>query len=235
MHHAIDTIFKERDTLAVCIHSDIRGFTQLVRHKKEQILKAVVPSQTSLTDIVNTYFGIPNKKGDLVFAFWENGNNLIKTIKDSLHCAVELIEHQKKLNFGLSEDNQIKRYVIFSFGRAKVGNFGGIDGAASFDIVGDCANLPSRIDDLSKNDNFKSLFNNDSIILSNEAARAIQLFFPDFNTFKIELEGYGLKGLRDFEEEKYIYFLNTKTIKKEVILNCDIRLEQLNKLLSLYY
>lgn len=230
---AIDEVMRPRYTFASCIYSDIRGFTQLIKKDRKYILSSVLPSQKTFNDIVQEYNGISRNTGDLVFAFFENDRNIISTLTEALTCAVEVIKKQKLLNQENKSDRSIKRYVSLSFGVAIVGNTGGIDGGRDMAVFGDCANILSRIDELTKNESLGQFITTSTIILSQEAGAILKQIFPFLKIEEVVLKNYHL-SLRDFSDNSSVYLLNSEEVSLLRILNTSIEPTLQEKILKQY-
>lgn len=209
---AMNEVLRPRLTLASCLYSDIRGFTKIVKRGHKYVLTSVLPSQRTFVEIVQNHSGIPRITGDLIFAIFENGDNAEKTIMESMTCALDVVNNQKLLNSNENIQADIRRHVIVSFGPALVGNTGGIDGSRDVAAYGDCANILSRIDEITKKENIRGLITPSSIILTEEAGELLYSLYPNLPRATIEFSQYNLE-LRDFSEQKKIYVLEASAVE----------------------
>jgi class 3 adenylate cyclase len=216
MSQAMEEVIRPRSSIAACLYTDIRGFTKVVRRGQDLVLKTILPSQRTFSDIVQDHDGIPRITGDLVFAIFENDRSIQKSVQDALNCALEMIDSQKKLNL-LNEDStaHIKRYVLISLGQVVIGNTGGVDGSRDIAAYGDCANVLSRIDEVTKHKGIEELVSSQSIIFNSIAFDyVLTKIFPDISYREINLAEHGVE-LRDFPEERSIFLIDASDLRRK--------------------
>ena len=225
--NAIDNQLRPQKVVGSVLFTDIRGFTKLTKKGDETLLKVVIPTQKRCTDIVEQNFGIPRLHGDLVHSYFDSASpirNLLLSLKSSL----EIDTSTNDIRSSQTKDF-LERYVIISYGNLLVGNFGGTNGSRDISVLGDAANIPSRIDVITKQSPLKEHLQYMKIILTEEAWNAL----PDtirnvcehikFNLYENNLV------LKDFENEKLLYLLkNTDDLMEAVLL-------ELNKVSSLIF
>ena len=228
---AMDEVLRARDGLVTCIHSDIRGFTGLSKALKEYAPNAVLPNQKMCTDIVESHSGIPRLTGDLLFAYFDSPD-VASTFHQAILCAFALTEATQNLNKFLPKEQNITRYILISFGKGTTGNTGGTEGSREITVFGDPANILSRIDPITKDQNFKSLLSKPSLILTEEAATIATTLFQTISFNKIDIHKLGI-SLRDFPEEKFLYLIPVDQENRSNIANINIH--DTNKLLSEKY
>lgn len=217
---AMDEVLRPRKCLAAILYSDIRGFTGMTKLGEGALIEAVTPAQKACIDAIENYQGVPRVVGDLVFTYFDHSNP-IKNLINSLSAAFSLYEVTKELN----DHNElpeyfIRRYVIISFGVVITGNIGGTEGARDITVLGNAANLPSRLDTLTKEVELKNYLIKNPIILSSEAVDLLKVILPEIEIDYCVLDDLGIT-IRDFSEEKKIFFLystdeNFKKIKGRI-------------------
>lgn len=203
---AIDEVLRPKKCLAAVMHSDIRGFTGLTKLGDEALLAAVTPAQKACTNAIEDHCGIPRLVGDLVYSYFDRPNP-IENLKNALLAAFSLCEVTSRLNASVaSSEFLIKRYAIISFGPVISGNIGGTEGARDISVLGNAANLPSRLDPLTKEIGLQEYLKDHPIILSCDAAAFLRAILPSIKISTCKLSNLGLT-VKDFPEEQEMHFL----------------------------
>lgn len=218
---AMDEVLRPRQSLVSCLYTDIRGFTQIIKKNDLITVETVLKSQRTFTDIVQDYDGIPRITGDLVFAIYENELNPVKTISQSFECALELIEKQAELNSSIHNPEAIKRYVLISFGPAIIGNVGGVDGSRDVAAIGDCANILSRIDQITKLKGLKEEITSHSILLTPEAAELLLMAYPNILHKRLVLRDFGT-SLKDFPEVGELFLFDARNVDRRTLSSPEL-------------
>ena len=200
---AMDEVLRVRETLVACIFSDIRGFTQMTKNNSKFAPNSVLPAQRAFTDLVEDYSGIPRLTGDLVFSYFD-GENPIAGFQQAMLCGFALTSKNVEMNTRLPGDQQIKRYVLLSFGMANIGNIGGNDGSRDITVLGDAANILSRVDEVTKNSKISPYLQQPSLVLTKEAAELAMRMFPEMDCNRLPLDVLNVQ-IRDFLEEKSLF------------------------------
>ena len=170
---AADEVLRPKKTTGAVWFSDIRGFTGMSKvHGDLAAIAAIIPAQKICTDSVEIYNGIPRLQGDLVYAYFDEPTRDLNAIS-ALKAAIHVIKVTAELNSQL-QDMAITRYVIITFGDLIVGNLGGNEGSRDISVIGNAANLPWRIDAITKLPKIKKLLENAPVILSQEAVDALE-------------------------------------------------------------
>lgn len=207
---ALDAVLEPRLRKVAVLHSDLRGFTQQVKLGGRFIQEALIPSLQDYIDIVELKKGIPRQVGDLLFAYFEDEEEL-SGIEDAIGTAMKVITRMQTINAEVDPAFRMRRYVIISYGEAVVGNVGGRNGAREISAVGSCANILSRIDPLTKAPEIARSLHDGSLILTSKAREAAErsplckkiLEAGEMKT--AHLADLGL-SIRDFPEENTLSF-----------------------------
>jgi class 3 adenylate cyclase len=194
----VDELLRPKEIKGAVLFTDIRGFTGLTKSGRDAVLSAIVPAQRLCTDVIENAGGIPRLQGDLVYAYFDDVD-ATKNIRTATAAAISLYESTKILNETLRSDFRIRRYVIITYGELIVGNLGGTEGSRDITVLGDAANLPSRIDPLTKDVGLSKLLEQYPIILSQFAFDALDIDKNELEYTSVLLKDYNLK-IRDFEE-----------------------------------
>lgn len=112
----------------------------------------------------------------------------------------------------------IRRHVMVSYGQAYVGNIGGLNHAREVTVMGDAANILSRIDLLTKHPNLKDSLPTTKFILTQEAAQYAQGLLPQLEFLPIKLKDHNVH-IKDFEEVDLIYTLDISETHYQSILD----------------
>ncbi len=212
---ALEIILKPKPVQVACLYSDIRGFTQKVRHHLNIANEAIFPSQEMAMECVEEHQGVPRPVGDLVFAYFDHADPDLN-LKLAIQTGLRIISGQKKLNSKAPPERQIVRYALVSFGDAIVGNGGGKYSSRDIYPIGNPANILSRLDALTKTPELQALITDEDLILTRAAGERIRELHPSFDLSEINLFNLGL-SLRDFADETVIYIAS----------RCDHNLELL--------
>jgi len=170
--------------------SDIRGFTPISEQYKTnpQGLTALINRfLTPMTDLIMDQKGTIDKyMGDCIMAFWNAPVNVVNHEKESVESALKMVERLKELNVELESEGlkPIKIGIGINTGECVVGNMGS-DKRFDYSVLGDAANLASRLEGQSKGYGV-------TIILGEETATAVEN-----DLFNIELDSIAVKGKKD--------------------------------------
>jgi class 3 adenylate cyclase len=215
---AVENQLRPKKVTGSVLFTDIRGFTQLTKSGDEALLKIVIPAQKKCTDIVEQNLGIPRLQGDLVYSYYDLSDPKMNMIL-ALKTALEIDESTKTIQASQTIGN-LERYIIISFGNLLVGNLGGTNGSRDITVLGDAANIPSRIDSVTKHPLFKERLSQRKVILTEQA----WLQLPDAirdkaNPERFEFNEHTLR-LRDFEKEERVILIENSKSLYESILAC---------------
>jgi class 3 adenylate cyclase len=202
---ASDEILRPRSSLAAILHSDIRGFTRLTNGT--DFRQIVSRAQQLGTEAVEKFRGIPRLHGDLIYSYFDL-ETPVASIVHAIRAAFELSEETNRLNAGIGEDMRVRRFVIISFGLVQVGNIGGSEGAREITVIGPAANLPSRIDSITKEPKIQMNLAGDPVVLTQEAFAALTAVYPNISYSELDLRSRGI-GLRDFPSEQTLFLIPT--------------------------
>ncbi|HVJ64305.1 MAG TPA: hypothetical protein VM901_03520 [Bdellovibrionota bacterium] len=220
---AMDEVLRLRRTLVACMYSDIRGYTELSKNSVNFMANKIIPNIRRCTEIVEINRGVSKLVGDLVFAYFDDDPEL--SILRSAVCAYEIYAYNTDLNT-VDGYPEIRRHMIISFGEVLLGNVGGVENAREITVMGSPPNLLSRIDQLTKHPQLRTVLSPTMMILSRGAASMLEQVLEGRVKFeKIELSKYDAK-IRDFPEETEIYVFEMH--KK----NYEIMVERLNELVT---
>lgn len=215
---AADEVLRPRKVIGSVLFSDIRGFTGIIKSKGEDIaLNSIIPAQKECTDLVEKNNGIPRLQGDLVFAYYDS-NNAIENLVNSVNTAIQIVQSTDSLNNRIQNYNtNVTRYIIISYGQVLVGNLGGTNGSRDISVIGNAANIPSRIDTITKDSKIKELLIDAPIILTKAANDELISNFSGVITQKVDLNELQI-SLRDFPNETQIFLISRKNFNQVVNL-----------------
>src|SRR3989344_5368163 len=143
----------ERKNLSI-LFSDIRGFTSISELMTPEDLSRILNKYlTKMTEVIMGQRGLVDKYiGDAIMAFWGAPINNPNHAEDACRSAIGMIRGLDKLNEYWSSENkkqELKIGVGINTGDAVVGNFGSKD-RFNYTVIGDEANLASRLEGLNK-------------------------------------------------------------------------------------
>ena len=170
--------------------SDIRGFTPISEQYKtdpQGLTSLINRFLTPMTDLIMDQKGTIDKyMGDCIMAFWNAPVNIENHEKESVESALKMVERLKELNVELESEGlkPIKIGIGINTGECVVGNMGS-DKRFDYSVLGDAANLASRLEGQSKGYGV-------TIILGEETATAVEN-----DLFNIELDSIAVKGKKD--------------------------------------
>ena len=170
--------------------SDIRGFTPISEQYKTdpQGLTALINRfLTPMTDLIMDRQGTIDKyMGDCIMAFWNAPVNIENHEKEAVESALRMVDRLKELNDELKSEGlmPINIGIGINTGECVVGNMGS-DKRFDYSILGDAANLASRLEGQSKGYGV-------TIILGEETATAVE-----HELFSVELDKIAVKGKKD--------------------------------------
>lgn len=199
---AMSKVLEPKEGMTACLYTDIRGFTQKTKKNPNFTKDNVAPDLRRCTDVIEDQHGIPKIVGDLVFAYFDSltACNSIR----ALYSALLLDTLNQEMNAVRAAGDYIERFVLVSFGDALVGNVGGTESALDITVLGNPANILSRIDLLTKDAKFKLALANDRIVMTRHAFDHIRPLMPELDMRRIALDSIGLR-IKDFEEETELF------------------------------
>jgi adenylate cyclase len=176
------------DTRSLSIlFADIRGFTPISEQYKtnpQGLTELINRFLTPMTDLIMGRDGTIDKyMGDCIMAFWNAPVEIENHELQSVKAALGMIERLEDLNNELEAEGKlpIKIGIGINTGEVVVGNMGS-ESRFDYSILGDAANLASRLEGQSKS-------YGQTLILGEETANAVQ-----HELFSIELDKIAVKG-----------------------------------------
>ena len=172
------------------LFADIRGFTPISEQYKtdpQGLTSLINRFLTPMTDFIMARDGTIDKyMGDCIMAFWNAPVNVERHELKAVESALGMVQTLKKLNDELESEGlmPIKIGIGINTGEVVVGNMGS-NNRFDYSILGDAANLASRLEGQSKGYGV-------TIILGEETADAVQ-----HELFSIELDSIAVKGKKD--------------------------------------
>ena len=170
--------------------SDIRGFTPISEQYKtdpQGLTSLINRFLTPMTNLIMDEKGTIDKyMGDCIMAFWNAPVNVENHEELAVKSALDMVDRLDKLNVELEGEGKmpIKIGIGINTGEVVVGNMGS-DNRFDYSILGDAANLASRLEGQSKGYGV-------TIILGEETATAVEN-----DLFNIELDSIAVKGKKD--------------------------------------
>ena len=208
---AIDEVLRPRKRNIACLFSDIRGYTQGSKDLDEYIGDLVLPNIKACTHAVEVHGGIPRKIGDLVFAYYDDDDQ-IANVLNSILSAFEISEVNESQNAG-TESGEVRRYILISIGEAIVGNIGGFDSSVEITALGSPVNFLARVDELTKDESIHSQLKNGDIIICQETLQLLAALGLELETTSLALHKSNIR-IRDFSEQNMLYSLRPSTYNK---------------------
>ena len=172
------------------LFADIRGFTPISEQYKtdpQGLTSLINRFLTPMTDYIMSKDGTIDKyMGDCIMAFWNAPVNVKGHETKAVESALGMVERLKELNDELESEGlmPIKIGIGINTGEVVVGNMGS-NNRFDYSILGDAANLASRLEGQSKGYGV-------TIILGEETATAVEN-----DLFNIELDSIAVKGKKD--------------------------------------
>ena len=172
------------------LFADIRGFTPISEQYKTdpQGLTALINRfLTPMTNLIMDKQGTIDKYiGDCIMAFWNAPVNVEEHEKEAVLSALGMVKRLKELNEELESEGlmPINIGIGINTGECVVGNMGS-DNRFDYSVLGDAANLASRLEGQSKGYGV-------TIILGEETATAVEN-----DLFNIELDSIAVKGKKE--------------------------------------
>ena len=170
--------------------SDIRGFTPISEQYKtdpQGLTTLINRFLTPMTDLLMDRRGTIDKyMGDCIMAFWNAPVSVDNHEEQAVKSALDMVDRLDKLNVELEGEGKlpIKIGIGINTGEVVVGNMGS-DNRFDYSILGDAANLASRLEGQSKGYGV-------TIIMGEDTATAV-----DNELFNIELDKIAVKGKKD--------------------------------------
>jgi len=172
------------------LFADIRGFTPISEQYKtdpQGLTSLINRFLTPMTDFIMARDGTIDKyMGDCIMAFWNAPVNVDDHEVKAVESALGMVDRLKELNDELESEGlmPIKIGIGINTGEVVVGNMGS-ENRFDYSILGDAANLASRLEGQSKGYGV-------TIILGEETATAVEN-----DLFNIELDCIAVKGKDD--------------------------------------
>ena len=172
------------------LFADIRGFTPISEQYKtdpQGLTSLINRFLTPMTDFIMDRKGTIDKyMGDCIMAFWNAPVNVEEHEKEAVLSALGMVQRLKELNDELESEGlmPIKIGIGINTGEVVVGNMGS-NNRFDYSILGDAANLASRLEGQSKGYGV-------TIILGEETAEAVE-----HELFSVELDSIAVKGKKD--------------------------------------
>jgi len=169
------------------LFADIRGFTPISEQYKtdpQGLTKLINRFLTPMTDLIMSKGGTIDKyMGDCIMCFWNAPVNVKDHEMQSVRAALDMLERLELLNNELESEGlmPIKIGIGINTGEVVVGNMGS-NSRFDYSILGDAANLASRLEGQSKS-------YGQTLILGEETATAVE-----HELFSIELDKIAVKG-----------------------------------------
>jgi class 3 adenylate cyclase len=199
---AVNKALQPQQKSVVCLHSDIRGFTQATQHSEDFLAQAVIPEITAMNQIIDDLEGVPRKIGDLVFAYFDHADQR-KNAVIGLIAAIKLSLITQNVNQSTVLP-PIRRYVLLASGSAWVGNMGGNDSSVEITALGSPVNFVARLDELTKQPEIQKVLQIGDIVMSEQMYRLLQGQMPDLVVSKLNLASLAV-SVRDFPQVTQLY------------------------------
>jgi len=172
------------------LFADIRGFTPISEQYKtdpQGLTSLINRFLTPMTDFIMGRDGTIDKyMGDCIMAFWNAPVNVENHEMKAVESALGMVQRLKELNDELESEGlmPIRIGIGINTGEVVVGNMGS-NNRFDYSILGDAANLASRLEGQSKGYGV-------TIILGEETATAVEN-----DLFNIELDSIAVKGKKE--------------------------------------
>jgi len=172
------------------LFADIRGFTPISEQYKtdpQGLTSLINRFLTPMTDYIMSKDGTIDKyMGDCIMAFWNAPVNVEGHEVKAVESALGMVHRLKELNDELESEGlmPINIGIGINTGEVVVGNMGS-ENRFDYSILGDAANLASRLEGQSKGYGV-------TIILGEETAEAVE-----HELFSVELDSIAVKGKKD--------------------------------------
>ena len=172
------------------LFADIRGFTPISEQYKtdpQGLTSLINRFLTPMTDYIMSKDGTIDKyMGDCIMAFWNAPVNVKSHETKAVESALGMVQRLKELNDELESEGlmPIKIGIGINTGEVVVGNMGS-NNRFDYSILGDAANLASRLEGQSKGYGV-------TIILGEETAHAVEE-----ELYCVELDKIAVKGKQD--------------------------------------
>jgi len=142
----------EQRTLSI-FFSDLQGFTTISEGLNPQELTALLNEYlTAMTDIIQDEGGTVDKyEGDAIIAFWNaplaQDDHAVRAVRAALRCQTALAEMRPAVHARIGKDLRMR--IGLNTGPVVVGNMGSRN-RFNYTILGDAANLASRLEGINK-------------------------------------------------------------------------------------
>ena len=169
---------------------DIRGFTPISEQYKtdpQGLTELINRFLTPMTNLIMHNEGTIDKyMGDCIMAFWNAPLDITDHRKKAIGSALKMVEDLKSLNKELTEENKmpINIGIGINTGEVVVGNMGS-NSRFDYSILGDAANLASRLEGQSKGYGV-------TIILGEDTVKEVEDEY-----YCVELDKIAVKGKED--------------------------------------
>jgi len=211
---AIDEVLRPQERNIVCLFTDIRNYTKKSRNLKF-IMDSMLPNLKEATKIIDSYRGISRKIGDLIFSYYDDEDNLLN-ILNCLASAIEIQILNDQQNKHKDSTLSIKRYILISSGKAIVGNLSGYRSSIEISALGEPVNFLARVDELTKNNQFKIMVGSDRIILDQSVNEFLLEQQIDLKVRRVRLAENNLH-IRDFENVEELFVLSDIISARDII------------------
>ena len=198
-----------------CLFSDIRGFTTASKDLENFVNESVIPEVKAVSAQIERNEGIPRKIGDLIFAYYDDNDQLLNLCRAIL-SGIQLSRQNEVMNATVSAV-EIKRYILISSGTAVVGNIGGLDSSVEITALGSPVNFLSRLDETTKIEKLAAKLSPGDIILSPDTAAMLTSSF-EIAMQPIYLNEIGV-SVRDFAEVEAVYVIKPTPVGEEELAN----------------
>jgi class 3 adenylate cyclase len=220
---AVDEVLAPAEKHVACLYTDIRGFTKGTKGGDAFISEGVIPNVIGCTSAIEDHHGIPRKIGDLLFGYFDApsvGHNVVRCLR----AACEIVDANARFNATNPLKIEIRRFVLMSTGRARVGNLGGFDSSIEITASGPPVNLLSRLDELTKNARFKDRVTHEDIVLCPATAKLLHELSPHWEMDELELESLGLRAA-DFEGIESVWAFRNNAHNRRRLLELGVALD----------
>ena len=211
---AVDEVLRPKKMNIACLFSDIRGFTEESKNLDDYIGELVVPNIKACTQAVENCGGIPRKIGDLIFAYYDNEDQITNVLQ-SILSGFEISSVNENLNAD-TRSGEIRRYILISVGEAIVGNIGGFDSSVEITALGSPVNFLARIDEATKTIALGDQLENGDILICEKTYELLDSIQLDLRVRKINLEESGVK-IRDFTDQTILYSIKSTEYNRRCI------------------
>ena len=199
---AVSQALQPQQKRVVCLHSDIRGYTQATQRSDAFIGRAVIPEITAMNRIIDDLEGVPRKNWNLLFAYFDQPDQSKNAI-NGLTAAIKLSLITQSVNQSTVLPS-IRRYFLLSSGSAWVGNMGGNDSSVEITALGSPVNFVARLDELTKQPELQKVLHIGDIVMSEQMHRLVKQQVPDLLASELNLAELQVT-VRDFPQVQKLF------------------------------